>query len=461
MRVTLLGHASVLVEAQGRNLLIDPVFEDPFADGMLASCPSRKVEPGRLPRIDLVALSDARPDHFDVATLARISRDSLVVCPKDTAILYVLEKLGFRKVHAVDAGASIALGDQLALVTTPSATKPNELGFLLRSKSGTFWDVVASQPTPPVVERVRSQLGRVHLLLARYAVPDLNYFGVQRAGFPGQLLTAALALAQQVAPDLVVPGSSGVRFAEPFDWTNPFLFPISPERFLRDLGRAAPTLRGSVGVPGDVFTIGGGQVEREPAASQVVRMVEDDAWRIAYDPTAPVPPLTDPNLDSYPLDLLEQQVSTTFAELTSFVRAGYTTDPVMQEHRRTLGSYGLGVVFPGGRERWIRVQFDAAAPVIASGEGVVRDALKTLRIAASVLTGRARCERGYPFTGGLTRNTVISPASLVDGQVAVEPREPTDLLMHYLHVRPPGPLHYLRKALDFRMARALARGGHR
>lgn len=36
MRVTLLGHASVLVEMNAATCLIDPVFFDPFEDGISA-----------------------------------------------------------------------------------------------------------------------------------------------------------------------------------------------------------------------------------------------------------------------------------------------------------------------------------------------------------------------------------------------------------------------------------------
>ena len=39
MKVTLLGHASVLVEMNGATCLMDPVFFDPFEEGAVVSCP--------------------------------------------------------------------------------------------------------------------------------------------------------------------------------------------------------------------------------------------------------------------------------------------------------------------------------------------------------------------------------------------------------------------------------------
>lgn len=43
MRVTLLGHASVLVELDGATCLMDPVLADPFEEGTVVSCPHRTV----------------------------------------------------------------------------------------------------------------------------------------------------------------------------------------------------------------------------------------------------------------------------------------------------------------------------------------------------------------------------------------------------------------------------------
>jgi hypothetical protein len=43
MKVTLLGHASVLVEMNGATCLMDPVFFDPFEEGAVVSCPEQVV----------------------------------------------------------------------------------------------------------------------------------------------------------------------------------------------------------------------------------------------------------------------------------------------------------------------------------------------------------------------------------------------------------------------------------
>jgi L-ascorbate metabolism protein UlaG (beta-lactamase superfamily) len=74
MRVTWIGHATALIQADGLNILTDPVWSDragPFGFG-----PQRVAEPGvrfeDLPRIDLVLVSHNHYDHMDLATLKRL-----------------------------------------------------------------------------------------------------------------------------------------------------------------------------------------------------------------------------------------------------------------------------------------------------------------------------------------------------------------------------------------------------
>ncbi len=74
MVVTWIGHASVLIQTQGLNILTDPVWAD--RAGPLGTGPRRVAEPGiafdALPRIDLVLVSHNHYDHLDKDTLKRL-----------------------------------------------------------------------------------------------------------------------------------------------------------------------------------------------------------------------------------------------------------------------------------------------------------------------------------------------------------------------------------------------------
>ena len=76
LRVAFVGHASVLLQTGGRNLLLDPVWSDRVSPVSFAG-PKRVNPPGiafeALPKIDAVLVSHCHYDHLDVATLSRLA----------------------------------------------------------------------------------------------------------------------------------------------------------------------------------------------------------------------------------------------------------------------------------------------------------------------------------------------------------------------------------------------------
>src|SRR6185312_3731619 len=70
-----LGHSTVLLKVDGYTILTDPVFSDRvgLSIGPLTLGLKRLVEPAAplrlLPHVDLVVLSHAHMDHFDIPTL--------------------------------------------------------------------------------------------------------------------------------------------------------------------------------------------------------------------------------------------------------------------------------------------------------------------------------------------------------------------------------------------------------
>jgi L-ascorbate metabolism protein UlaG (beta-lactamase superfamily) len=115
MRATWIGHATVLVQTPGLNILTDPVWSErtgPFGRG-----PARVAAPGialaDLPRIDLILLSHNHYDHFDLPTLKalwRRDRPLIVTSLGNDAIL---------RSHGIDAVAA----DWRQAVTVPTRTR--------------------------------------------------------------------------------------------------------------------------------------------------------------------------------------------------------------------------------------------------------------------------------------------------------------------------------------------------
>ena len=75
LRATIVGHASVLIQAGGLNVLTDPVWSE-RASPLSFAGPRRVWAPGiafeALPQIDAVLLSHNHYDHLDLATLRRL-----------------------------------------------------------------------------------------------------------------------------------------------------------------------------------------------------------------------------------------------------------------------------------------------------------------------------------------------------------------------------------------------------
>lgn len=112
LTITMVGHATMLIQTQGLNILTDPVWSDRASPVSFAG-PKRVTAPGiafeDLPPIDLILLSHCHYDHMDIATLTRLKavHDPLVITPlgNDT----IIESTGL-KTETLDWGQSTTFG---------------------------------------------------------------------------------------------------------------------------------------------------------------------------------------------------------------------------------------------------------------------------------------------------------------------------------------------------------------
>jgi L-ascorbate metabolism protein UlaG (beta-lactamase superfamily) len=98
LRITLIGHASFLIQAAGLNILIDPVWS-PRAGPFRILGPRRVNPPGvafeHLPPIDAVLLTHNHYDHMDLATLAklRVVHGPRVLAPLGNAAILAARRI--------------------------------------------------------------------------------------------------------------------------------------------------------------------------------------------------------------------------------------------------------------------------------------------------------------------------------------------------------------------------------
>ena len=119
MVVTWVGHATVLVQTQGLNILTDPIWLRHA--GPLDIGPARVADPGvafdKLPRIDLILVSHDHYDHMDLATLKKLwARDHpLIVTSLGND--RVIGSVGV-PARAVDWGGRVAVRPGIDVVVT-------------------------------------------------------------------------------------------------------------------------------------------------------------------------------------------------------------------------------------------------------------------------------------------------------------------------------------------------------
>lgn len=107
MRVTYIGHATLLIEMSGLRLLTDPNF-DPKLGKILPRVSAPGIALDALPKLDAVLITHAHADHLSFDSLGRLPRTTPVFAPPPIAAW--LNRLGYRHVNALPPGEELALG---------------------------------------------------------------------------------------------------------------------------------------------------------------------------------------------------------------------------------------------------------------------------------------------------------------------------------------------------------------
>ncbi|MCA2011317.1 MBL fold metallo-hydrolase [Cereibacter sphaeroides] len=112
LTITMVGHATLLIQTAGLNLLTDPVWSERASPFQFAG-PRRVADPGidfaHLPKIDAVLLSHNHYDHLDLLTLKRLkaAHDPVVLTPLGNDA--ILKGTGLR-VQTADWGEVLHFG---------------------------------------------------------------------------------------------------------------------------------------------------------------------------------------------------------------------------------------------------------------------------------------------------------------------------------------------------------------
>lgn len=274
MRVTIIAHASVLVDAGTERILVDPIFPDVFASETLCLHPARDLDAERLVRtVTALVITHIHLDHFHPPTLERFGRDLPVIVPHHDALVDAVKDLGFTRVIPLTPWQRFRLGEAF-LLATPSDFELEELGLVVREGDSTYWHMSDAIVTTPVGRRVRDELGPVSLCAVKYQ-PVRTLVAYQR-GLQSMMLdrddmVATFEAACAAEPAFVFPYFSGFAFHGRHAWANRYVCPYQANEIARLWRRRLGSSTGVATVsPGDVLLVNGRSVVRLAKASDFV-----------------------------------------------------------------------------------------------------------------------------------------------------------------------------------------------
>ena len=130
MRITMIGHSTILIETDGKKILTDPYWG---RWGNLAyarlGIPAKSRQ--ELSAVDGVLISHDHWDHVDGKYL-RLLGDTPVIVPKP--IRWLIKLFGGKNVVGIKTGESIRIGE-IAIMAVPAAHGTGARGFILQSEN--------------------------------------------------------------------------------------------------------------------------------------------------------------------------------------------------------------------------------------------------------------------------------------------------------------------------------------
>ena len=211
MKITYVGHATLLLEVGGARVLTDPNFDSKLG-GLLPRVSPPGIALDKLPALDAILLTHAHADHLSFDSLERLPRDIPLYAPP--VVAKWLRRLGFD--HATDLAPDAQARVGAVTVHAASAThRGNRYGFdrwrssanmyLLDAGMSIFFagDTALVENTHHLVERVLWAQGRELDL----ALLPIGYAPWWKPGFRRGHLTHedALTLFERLRARVLVP----------------------------------------------------------------------------------------------------------------------------------------------------------------------------------------------------------------------------------------------------------------
>jgi L-ascorbate metabolism protein UlaG (beta-lactamase superfamily) len=129
MKITMIGHSTILIETDGIKILTDPFFNK-WGNPAYARIGVPAMTREELSNVDLVLVSHDHWDHTD-GKYFRLIGHTRIIAPSPAS--WWIRAMGTRNVHTIGVGQKISVGDS-SITVVPAIHITNTVGYLIQSE---------------------------------------------------------------------------------------------------------------------------------------------------------------------------------------------------------------------------------------------------------------------------------------------------------------------------------------
>lgn len=251
IRITYVGHATLLIEIDGVRVLTDPLLRDRVGFLYRQGAPIESIwkqEERKELDVDAVLISHLHWDHLDLPSLQLLDRQTHLIVPRGAASL--LSKLGFKHISEMSVHETVKVGAIEIQATyakhngsrIPFIQSADCLGFLLRGRQQIYF--AGDTDLFPEMATLSDDLDLALL-------PVWGWGPTLRGGHldPSR---AAQALTM-LRPRLTIPIHWGTFLPFGYAWLQPRFFSQPPHKFKREAQKLAPEVGVHIVQPGKIL----------------------------------------------------------------------------------------------------------------------------------------------------------------------------------------------------------------